>query len=214
MEETSRLAKQLTAVSVREISGVRICRDQWGIDAEHVLDPTMLLSATDYLRIASDSLASTVPYLFDFTLDSGESNMSLAEAIADSRNLTIDRFLPRSPESYGAVKKSPSVYRKASIPDLLRGFADADFVVTDSFHGTVFSILFERPFVTVVNKSRGAARFESLLGQFGLTDRVVPERGYLEAVAASEIDWSQVREVLKTSRHQSLNFLREALLHA
>ena len=94
------------------------------------------------------------------------------------------------------------------IEDWLRGFADAEFVLTDSFHACVFSILFHKPFGVFINHHRGLSRIESLLSPLGLMDRCISDssqRFY------SEIDWLRVDEILSQWRKKSINFLREAL---
>ena len=92
----------------------------------------------------------------------------------------------------------------------LRGFMDASFVVCDSFHGAVFSIIFNKPFLVIANKERGMARFDSLLRMYGLEGRLVSENLDISSLE-KPIDWVVVnrkREVMKTI---SLDFLRENL---
>ena len=87
---------------------------------------------------------------------------------------------------------------------------DASFVVCDSFHGAVFSIIFNKPFLVIANKERGMARFDSLLRMYGLEGRLVSENLDISSLE-KPIDWVVVnrkREVMKTI---SLDFLRENL---
>src|SRR5690606_1697067 len=63
-------------------------------------------------------------------------------------------------------------YKMPSLEGWIRGFYDASFVITDSFHGTVFSIIFNKPFISLINPSRGASRFYSLLTALGLEGRL------------------------------------------
>src|SRR5690606_41133032 len=71
-------------------------------------------------------------------------------------------------------EKKPK-HKIPSIESWIKGFADADFVITDSFHGTVFSIIFNKPFISLVNVNRGASRFESILGEFDLMQRLASD---------------------------------------
>jgi hypothetical protein len=95
----------------------------------------------------------------------------------------------------------------------LAAFVDADFVVTDSFHGCVLAILFHKPFVAVGNSRRGMARMESLLNMFGLDMRLVhgidPEDD--GEFFLSDPDWAAVDAVLETERVKSVRFLQEGL---
>ena len=96
----------------------------------------------------------------------------------------------------------------------LRGFQDAKFVVTDSFHGTVFSILHNIPFVAIGNVSRGLSRFKSLLKMFGLEDRLITDINSVDIdnFAEKEIDWARVNEVLEKEREKAVGFLKKVLL--
>jgi len=91
----------------------------------------------------------------------------------------------------------------------LSAIAGAEFVLTDSFHGCVFSIIFNKPFFVLVNASRGASRFSSLLGSFGLEDRALqdPKDARLDAT----IDWDGVNEALRRKREDSMKFLKTSL---
>ena len=95
----------------------------------------------------------------------------------------------------------------------LAGFADADFVVTDSFHGCVLAILLHKRFVVVGNSSRGLTRMQSLVDMFGLDSRLVhgidPEDD--GEFFLSEPDWEHVDEVLYKKRHECVEFLENAL---
>lgn len=95
----------------------------------------------------------------------------------------------------------------------LTSLSRADAVLTDSFHGCVFALLFGRPFVTWGNAARGQARFSSLLSLFGLEDRMM---GGADAAAVAHrmrepIDWQRVSEVLHAERKRSVGFLSQAL---
>ncbi len=93
-----------------------------------------------------------------------------------------------------------------------KGFADAQFVVTDSFHGCVFSIIFNKPFVAVGNKHRGLTRFNSLFRQFGLEDRLVLSQEDLrEELFSVAINYNRVNEVLDRERKKSHDYLAMAL---
>ena len=95
----------------------------------------------------------------------------------------------------------------------ISAFDDADFVVTDSFHGCVMSILFHKPFLVASNHGRGLSRILSLLDMFGLGSRHVdgidPDddgEGWL-----MDIDWDSVDAVLEQWRGKSIGFLKNAL---
>ena len=94
----------------------------------------------------------------------------------------------------------------------LRGFYDAEFVVTDSFHACVFSILFHKPFIVVGNARRGMSRFKSLLSIFALGDRLVMD--VTQFFHCSVIDWEQVDSLLAYERKRTCQFFDKILIKA
>ena len=101
---------------------------------------------------------------------------------------------------------------KATVEEWIRNFSEAEFIVTDSFHGTVFSILFNKPFFSVINLKRGATRFQSLLGAFGLEDRLLDSYNDLQNKdVLKQIDWEHVNNKLERKRDESLLFLTTSL---
>ena len=144
------LAKKFDAVSIREESGVILCKEYLGIDATWVLDPTLLLKKEDYIEICKDVPVETKQILAAYVLNIDDSIMKLCETIAKEQNLEL-RF-------FSADSKA-----NLSIQEWLAIFRDASYVVTDSFHGTVFSIIFGKEFKCLYNETRGSARFEPLL---------------------------------------------------
>lgn len=148
--ECSKLAKKFNAISVREWSGVRFCKECLGVDATWVLDPTLLLKKEDYLPICKMVPVNNEKYLAVYVLDEREDVSSICECEAKNRGLVIKKF-------------SAGSDAKLSVPEWLAMFRDASYIVTDSFHGTVFSIIFGKEFKCVYNDARGTARFESLL---------------------------------------------------
>ena len=98
------------------------------------------------------------------------------------------------------------------VENWLAGFRDSDFVVTDSFHACVFSILFHKPFFVIGNKARGMARFTSLLGQFGLSDRLINNfQDIVSDCLSYDIDFTSVDNLLKIERERSLSYLQNCL---
>ena len=94
----------------------------------------------------------------------------------------------------------------------LDGFNKAKFIVTDSFHGCVFSIIFKKPFIAIGNSERGMARFDSLLKMFKLENRLIhSENDLTEDLLNSEIDYDAVHEILAKEREKAKMFLIKAL---
>ncbi|MFI3304961.1 MAG: polysaccharide pyruvyl transferase family protein [Rikenellaceae bacterium] len=196
------LLAQFDYVSVREVSGVRLCREYLGVDASQLLDPTMLLSRGDYEQIVERGATTPSPgNLMLYILDPTPDKERVAEAIAKGQSLT-----PFSVRFVGGVRVEDMV--QPPLEQWIRGFADAEFVVTDSFHATVFAILFNTPFVVCANRARGATRLHSLLGEFGLEGRFVESEEELERATQCGIDWARVNCRVETLRGRSVAALR------
>lgn len=192
------LAKKFNAISVREDSGVRLCKKHFGVEAIHVLDPTLLLSSEDYCSLLkNESIQSNT--LLAYVLDTSPEKISFLEWIASTYSLEL--------KIKGA---NDDISWNDSIEGWLQDIRDAAMVVTDSFHGTVFSILFHRPFLSIVNKRRGAERFVSLLRKLGLEQRLIFDVAKYEYID-NLIDWRKVDMFLSQERDKSITFLRDAL---
>lgn len=205
-------ARRFHSVSVREASGTRICSEYWGIPALHHVDPTMLLDRAHYKNLAENRAVDLSPKCLAFVLDESSQNKSLIDCICAELGMTATSLAPK-PRSYSAWREDPDRFLKPTVHTWLKAFSDAQFVVTDSFHGTVFAVLNNKPFIAITNKKRGAGRFDSLLGMLQLNQRLVSSAvDNVRSIVEHEIDWRQVNESLAMKRAEGLSYLREALL--
>lgn len=204
-----KLVQLFNVVSVREKSGVGLCKEHFGVEAKHVLDPTMLLKAEDYIKLfeENNTLKSTGDLLC-YILDESEEKSKIIETIASQGRLKTFHVSARP---YYKLDVPLEERVQPSVETWLRGFYDAKFVVTDSFHACVFSILFKKPFVVYGNKERGMSRFTSLLEMFGLQDRIVSGRSDLEEKLLKGIDWKMVYSNLDVRIKEANDFLGKAL---
>lgn len=204
------LAKRFNAISVREDIGVLFCRKYFSVNAVHVLDPTMLLDKTDYMVIADAAQESQSPgNLFYYILDETKEKTNLVDCIESSSSLRAFTVMPLRHATPINLKYHIQDCVFPSVSKWLRAYMDAEFVVTDSFHGTVFSIIFNKPFVVIANMDRGIARIHSLLKMFGLQERLVSS--FDERVIKQDIDWNRVNKELNEWKFKSLDFLSKNL---
>lgn len=197
--ECAALARDFDAISVREQSGIQMCKKYLGVEAVHLLDPTLLLDVEDYISLIerADTKRNS-GNLFCYILDENPD----ADKILSS--LQNDGYRPY----YAGL--DPMKYN-VSVEQWLRNFYDAALIVTDSFHACVFSILFKKPFVVLRNEDRGTARLDSLLGIFGLEDCAVESYNeYVERrdLIAKAYDNDRVAEVLDDWRGKTNDFLK------
>lgn len=202
------LVKDFRAVSVREASLLSLSHKTLGVEAVQVLDPTMLLSPKDYLDIID--LEPNKDVLFSYVLDETEEKRKTIENVISVSGLRhVGGNVPKKYVKRLNVNLDACIY--PPIDNWINGFNNASFVITDSFHGSVFSILFNKPFAVVLNKSRGVDRFISLLEMFGLENRIVQTPDQARACFSQPIDFSIVNSRLVQWRNKSISFLQENL---
>lgn len=209
------LAQKFDLVTVREDSGVKLCKEYFGVEAIHVLDPTMLLTKEDYIRlIEAEKEPKSAGTLFNYILDPDERKAAFIKRASKEMNLKPFQVLPKYQAETRVkedVKKRIEDCVYPGVTTWLRAFMDAEMTIVDSFHGMVFSILFNKPFWVIGNVKRGISRFVSLLDQLGLKERLLDEKNLQEIDINKAIDWNTVnkkREILKQS---SLSLLMSAL---
>lgn len=198
------LAAKFEAVSVREDWGVELCEEYLGVKAWHVLDPVLLLDARHYgaladagsLQPSEEESLQPGRFIMTYILDNSKDKERIVREMSERLRLPVRSYAPP---------------RHSVVPPLehwLAGFRDAAYVVTDSFHGTVLSILFNRDFMTLVNARRGAGRFHSLLGMFHLEHRLFTEQAFHLEAALAPVDYVPVNRILEMERANSMDFIR------
>jgi len=198
------LLQKFDAVSVREDSGIELCQKYFSVTARYMPDPTLLLRAEDYIQLFQTAES---PYsggdFFVYILDDSLEKTRAAQAVGSPNGLTP--FWVSRPSDVSAPRSVPPV------ENWLRGFHDAKFVLTDSFHGCVFSILFNKPFLVFGNANRGMARFRSLLRLFALEERLVSSCQEIQDKFVRPVNWLEVNTRLQVLRLQSEQYLRTAI---
>ncbi len=160
------LLEKFDGISVREHSAIQVCKDHFGSDAECVLDPTLLLDAQDYIDLANaehpESLGKN--YGICYFLNPDEDKLKKFVSSCRDRGVMPVSLIPLE-NTYNLDLLVPTLY--PSVQRWLKGIMEASYVMTDSFHGMVFSLIFERSFSAFNNSVRGSDRFTSMLTLFG-----------------------------------------------
>lgn len=206
--ECGSLLKKFDAVSVRERSALKLCKDYFGrLDVQQVLDPTLLLDQKDYtLLVEEGNTHLSNGDMMCYVLDMNEEKQQLVRRISKERGLT-----PFYANSQADNTDLPNEERiQPPLEQWLRGFIDAKFVVTDSFHACVFSIIYDKPFVVIANANRGVTRYESLLSGLDLSDHLIrTSSDYISQKNYCINENSKKR--LDTLRKESMRFLTNAI---
>lgn len=207
--ECAQLLKQFKAVSVREHCGVDICRKVFGVEAVQMPDPTLLMEQEDYNYLIRNwrTKSTDTPFMAVYLLDETDSKSQLTASICQHYGLYAQHLMPH-PGAKKLMDRLP-----LSIPQWLRFIRDSKCVLTDSFHGCVFSIIFNKPFICLGNESRGTARFDSLLATFGLQDRLVThyDKDAILKIMNTPIDWEKANSIRRSEQERAFDFLRRNL---
>lgn len=193
IEETNRIKEALDyfdGISVRELSAVDIVKDATMHEPEYVLDPTMLIPAEKYIELVSKEMRQSPGGIVSYILDQNTKKQGLVKAIYASKGL-----------KHTALNRS-----NVSVKEWIASIAMSELVVTDSFHGCVFAIIFNRPLIFVENQERGNARFNSLIRTFQIG------RNFISSLEEynPEMEYSlpdNINDILSDLREKSRNFL-------
>ncbi|TJZ59881.1 polysaccharide pyruvyl transferase family protein [Sphingobacterium olei] len=207
--QCAKYLKLFDAVSVRESSGVKFCNKHFDIDAQHVLDPTMLLEVSKYLELVEPvrneaKAEGVLVYILDETSD----KTAVIESVSNLLQKSIFRVNSKTED------KSATLQDRIAPPTekWIKGFYEADFIITDSFHACVFAILFNKPFLVYGNQYRGVARFSSLLSMFDLTDRLIfSAKDFKSEEILKEINWENVNAILELKKREARVYLNNIL---
>lgn len=196
-EQTSictELLSRFNAVSVREIDGIKLCKENLKRnDVVCVLDPTLLQNKAVYENLCKDVSAIDDNTLFAYILDLNEDIKQKLEIVAKEKGLSLKIV-------------SADNHCTLTVPEWIAMFRDAKCIVTDSFHGTVFSIIFNKEFYCITNKERGGSRFTSLLSQFGLMSRLYSSIAEIH-LNNDVINWTLVNETRNMLVQHSIKFI-------
>ena len=202
IDKFKQLIGNCTAISVREQSLQRFFYDKLGVTVPVVLDPVLLAGSSTFVRIASKKHLDR-PYLLVFMLNYDIELHCLAEQVAKQKHLILLEMVS-SAESL----KERHILSTESPNRFISLFMHADYVITSSFHGTVFALLFQKNFNVVSHDTQLADRMLSLLTLLGLQNRFFDGNTILDT---SKIDYKIVNDKLNALRIQSQKFIDDAL---
>lgn len=211
----SYLAKKFNLITVREDSGITLCKENLNVKAVSVLDPTMLLTKEDYIRlIHAEKEPNAAGNLFNYILDPNTKKEEFINQVSQDLNLKVFQILPK----YQAENRTKEDVKQRindcifpSVTAWLRAFLDSEMTIVDSFHGVVFSIIFNKPFWVLSNKERGLSRITSLLESLKLEDRLLHTNNLSKVNYTQPIDWQYVNAILEKKRSESQSLLLKAL---
>ena len=174
--------RRFNKISVRDELSYEICKNDFGLkDITQVCDPTLLCDLSDYEALVNLSKAKeSESYFLAYILDPNPEIGRRLEKLSVEKNLKLIIIFDKPHKKFQINKKKIKLTGKGNIVikenvdilDWMWYYKHAKSIFTDSFHGTIFSIIFKKPFITLKNEKRGGERFISLLKPIGLINRL------------------------------------------
>ena len=214
---TKQYLNRIDFLSVREVSGQKLIEKLTGREAVVAVDPTLLFDGEEWLDFFDYVKQSEEPYIFAYFLGNNNAHRDAVEQFAKKKNLKVitcphmDEFVERD-MTFGDDKRF-----EVSPVDFLNLVRGAEYIITDSFHGTVFSILNHNKFLTLnrysdsLRKSKNT-RIDSLFSLLGIENRhYISESLDIEKSIEADIDYVEIDKRLSDLRDETFHFLKKSL---
>ena len=185
-EKIKQLLQAFNAVSVREIQSINDCKKYFNIEPEQCIDPTMLLPKETYIELCKDE-----------PINNNDVFINLLDETPEKINIIAD---------YCKENKLSYFKNKRSVESWLAVFRDAKYIITDSFHGCIFAIIFNKPFICLYNRARGNARFDSLIKLFNINN-IIYSLNELKTVQFSRANTSNIEQKIANDKDFLFNAL-------
>ncbi len=215
--EIGRLLRRFDHIGLREETGVQILRRNYGVNnAETVMDAIFLNDVDFYKNLSEESrICEKEPFIASYILDPSAEIREALLYISQKLNCKLVNMLDGATWKF---KKNLELLgldavSNLEVQDWLYYFCNSQFIVTDSYHGTCFSVLLNKNFITFANKKRGITRFKTILGLTGLENRLVfdPKDVMKNKEIFDNIDYTYANNVLKFQIDRTKSWLNNAL---
>ncbi len=200
---TAEIKKNLAkfkSISVRETSGKILLKNKFNINSTVVLDPSFLYN--DYQKLFKNFKQKE--QLVSFKLNYNDSFLELVSNIQNKLNI------PAFALDHNKKHKNITPIGYPSVITWLQTIAESSFIITDSFHGLVFSLIFQKKFIVVNAHPKRFTRIQSLLDMLNLTDRIVNTsvNTDINKILQTDINYDEVNLRLEQLKKESLNFIK------
>lgn len=199
--------QEFNKISVREKSGIKIIKDAWGVDEVNaVVDPTLLLDASDYSELIdnTDVRYEKIQPIFSYVLGETPKVKKFIERVQESRKQAITKIRAHQGSEDDILPL---------VEFWLKGFRDAELVITNSFHGMMFSVINNTDFIIIGKENGGLSRIHDFLEQFSIKGRFIDENQIdnFNLTDLQPIKWDDVNKKLDGAKQDSLDWLLGAV---
>lgn len=200
--EFQTLLSGLRYISTRERSLAELIQTKFGLSATAVLDPVFLLEAQDWNQLLPKKKKKE-PYILVYSIHRGTEIVSAANWLSEKTNLPL--HIIGSRRRY----KNARYFLTCSVEEFLHQFKNADYILTNSFHGTAFSLIFQKNFITIL-ESEKPTRMIDLLTDIGLAERIYTDNS--REVILEAPDYVHANVILRQKIQESKAFLNTSIL--
>lgn len=189
--------KTFDYISTREKSGVDLCKNIFNCHADWIIDPVFIMEKTKYEEILSNSTEDYSNKIVSYVLDDNEDYQKAYSYLSKKYNCDV-----------------VTTYNKnISVENWLSSIKNCRYFITDSFHGACFAIIFNKPFICIINRSRGYARFSSLFSLFNLHHISIESITEIQNKKNifENLDYIQINKKIEEERIFAINKLKEIL---
>lgn len=194
--EIKKALKRFDNISVRENSGVKLCKNVFDIEAEHILDPVFLVDKQKFEVLIDENLSKYNNKIVCYVLDKNVKISTQIDLLAEKLNLEVEY-----------------IYNKnLSVEEWLTAIKTCKYLVTDSFHGCCFAMIFHKQFICLKNKARGTDRFDSLEKTFNFKRNFISSIEKISDldIIMSEIDWNSIDKTISLEREKAKKWHEKA----
>ena len=193
----NKLIKRFDKISTREVTGVDICKKEFNIDAEYIIDPVFLIDKNKWFKIAPDTGDKYKNKIVCYILRVDEKADKLKSYLTKKYNKEVVML----------------VNKELPIDEFLSAIRDADAVVTNSFHGTCFALIFNKKVLAITNQACGDSRFDSLIKLFDIEHLTVKdlEEAYTREELFAEYSRENIEEVINKEQIKAEKWFNETI---
>lgn len=202
-----KLLEKYQKILVREESAKDILKNIGVDNVEQVLDPTLLLDKEEWIELSNKSNKKIdKKYALVYQLHNSKEFDEYAKNFAKEKNIELYRI---SPSIHHITRSGKLIYMPTQY-DFLKYFDNAEYILTDSFHATAFSIIFNKKFIDILPPNKTGTRIESILNLFGIKNRILKDYNDFDSIE-EEINYEEVNQKLAIERSESIDLFKQAI---
>ena len=216
IEKTKKYLSRIDHISVRELNGARIIKELIDRDVDAVCDPTALLTSSDWDKLKTEKKYIDGEYIFCYFLGDNKIHREFANKVARKLNCKIVSIQHMDEFVKSDLDFSDLAAYDVGPGDFINLIANSKLVITDSFHGTMFSIYYKKPFY-VLNYSKNEnsnsvnSRIESIVKTLDISPRRINGDENIDNLNIENVDWDNIYNNLTKLRNNSYEYLLDAL---